>query len=682
MAVNPLLSASALPYQLPPFAEIRFEHYRPAFDQGLAEQQADVEAIATDPEPATFDNTIAALERTGRLLRRTAAVFFTIAGSDTTPDVQQLQEEIAPRLAAQADMVHLDPRLFARVGELYERIDELDLDPESAWLLRRYHTEFVRAGAELGEAEQLRLRSLNEELARLGTEFGNRLRADTNELAVSATEEELAGLPADAVSAAAEAARARGTDGYVLTLGLPTDQPALANLNDRGLRERLYTASEARGARGGEYDTTDLARRIAVLRAERAGLFGYPHHAGYVIADNTAGSADAAIDMLTRLVPAAVANAAAERADLQRAMAEDGVDDELRPWDWSYYAERVRRTDYAVDAAALRPYFELRRVLHDGVFHAASALYGITVTERPDLVGYHPDVVIYEMTDEDGSPLGLYLGDFYARDTKRAGAWMHHLVFQSHLLDERSVVCNNLNLAKPAPGEPTLLTFDEVRTLFHEFGHALHGLFSDVRHPSLSGTCVPRDFVEFPSQVNEMWALWPEVLATYARHHETGEPLPQEVVDRLLAARRFNEGFATTEYLAAALLDLAWHTLPADSAADGGPADVAAFEAAALTEAGVAVDAIAPRYRSSYFAHVFSGRYSAGYYSYIWSEVLDADTVEWFTDNGGLTRANGDHFRRELLSRGYQTDCMAAYRAFRGRDPELKPLLVRRGLGG
>ena len=674
-ADNPFFAPSDLPYALPPFDRIGVEHYLPAFRRGMADQRAEVAAIAADPEPPSFENTLVALERSGRLLERVSAVFFNQASSDTNPEVERVQEEMAPELAAHSDAIHLDPALFARIDELHRNRDRLGLDAESLWLLERYHTDFVRAGARLAPADQDRLRALNEELSALSTTFQQHLLADTNASAVVVDDaRELDGLSEDALAAAAEAGKARDLDGsYVLSLVSPTGQPALASLTDRALRERLFRASVNRGRNGNVHDTSAVILRMALLRAERARLLGYPDHAAYVVEDETARTTDAVTSMLTPLVPAAVANARAEAADLQAATGDSAT---LQAWDWAYYSERIRRERYEIDATTIRPYLELEGVLLNGVFGAAGSLYGLQFTERDDLPRYHPDVRVFEVSEEDGSPLGLYLADFYARESKRGGAWMNSFVEQSELLGTKPVVVNTFNIARPADGEPTLLTFDDVRTLFHEFGHALHGLFSSVRYPRFSGTSVPSDFVEYPSQVNEMWGLWPEVIGRYAVHHRTGERMPQELVDRVLAARKFNQGFATTEYLAAALLDLAWHRLQAGDEPD----DVQAFEAAALEKAGVALDAIPPRYRSTYFAHIFAGGYSAGYYSYIWSEVLDADTVEWFTENGGLRRENGDRFRRELLSKGGSVDPMTAFRAFRGRDPRIEPLLERRGL--
>jgi peptidyl-dipeptidase Dcp len=679
---NPFFRPSELPYQLPPFDRITDEHFLPAIDRGMAEQREEVSAIAGDPAAPTFDNTLVALERSGRLLRRAQVTFDNIASSHSNPTVERIEQEIAPRLAAHRDAIFLDRRLYERVRALYEARDELDLDPEQQWLLERYRTEFVRAGAQLSESDQEKLRELNQELSSLLASFRVRLQADTNELAVEATDPaQLAGLPEDAVAAATEAGRERGTDHPVLTLILPTQQPALALLRDRSLRERVYRASVSRGIRGNEHDTRELVRRIAVLRAQRAALLGYPSHAAYQIADRTAGSVEAVEDLFGRVTPVAAANALAEAADLQKSIQDDGEGFELRAWDWAYYAERVRQSRYDVDSAALRPYFALERVLHDGVYFAAGELYGLRFVERHDLPTYHPHVRVFEVFDADGSGLGLFLGDFFARDSKRGGAWQSTFVSQSRLRGTRPVVVVNMNIPRAPAGEPVLLTLEEVRTLFHEFGHALHSLFSDVEYPRFSGTSVARDFVEYPSQVNEMWMLWPEVVENYARHHRTGEPLPADVVQRLREAHRFNAGFAATEYLAASLLDLAWHRLPADRAT--AVSDVEQFETEALVAAGAAVPAVPPRYRTSYFAHIFStDQYSAGYYSYIWSEVLDADTVEWFEENGGLRRENGDWFRSRLLSRGGSIDSMAAFRDFRGRDPRIEPLLERRGLAG
>ncbi len=673
MTDNPFFEPSTLEYELPPFAVIREEHYLPAFERGMADQLAEIAAITSDPQAPTFDNTVVALERSGALLRRVSAVFFNQSSAHTDDTVDAVDAEISPRLAAHQDAIGLDAELFARIGTLYERRESLGLDAESLRLLERHHTGFVRAGALLGAGEQARLRELNAELASGMTAFQQNVAADTRARAlVLDSAEQLDGLSADAVAAAAENGRALGHDGrYVLSLKNFSNQSELASLTDRAVRERLLAASLGRAAE----TNGPLAIRLAQLRAERAALLGHPSHAAYEVEDQTAGTVEAVDALLARLVPPAVANAGREAAELAKLAAADGVT-EIAAHDWAYYSEKVRQTSYQVDSAELRPYLELERVLHDGVFFAAGLAYGLTFTERPDLVGYHPQTRVFEVFEEDGGSLGLFLGDFHARASKRGGAWMDELVSQSELSGRRPVVLNNLNIARPAPGEPVLLTWDEVRTLFHEFGHALHGLFSAVRYPLFSGTAVPRDFVEFPSQVNEMWMTWPEVLANYARHHVTGEPLPAALVERMAAAEAFGQGFRTVEYLAAALLDWAWHTIPAGQRID----DAQEFEARALAKAGLAVAAVPPRYRTTYFNHIFAGGYSAGYYAYIWSEVLDAETVEWIRGNGLGVRASGDVFRAELLSRGGSVDAMECFRAVVGRDPRTEPLLVRRGL--
>lgn len=667
---DPFATPSDLPYQCPPFDRIEAGHYLPAFERGMADHRAEVEAIVNAEGPPTFENTVVALERAGRLLDRVSTVFFSVVRTDTTPELQAIEAGVAPQLASHSDAIFLDERLFARVDELYERRAELDLAPESAWLLERYHTDFVRAGAKLSAKDQERLREINQELSSLTTTFGANLLAETNNLSVTTgSAEDLDGLSEDAIAAAK-----RSDGSYGIDLRLFTNQPELASLHNRELRRRLHEASISRGARGNEHDNREVVRQITALRAEHAALLGFESHAAYEIADTTAGTAERVAQMLASITPAAVANAEAEAADLQKLMPEGET---LQPWDWSYYAEKLRRERYEIDAAELRPYFEMEQVLVDGVFFAAGRLYGLQFDERFDLPTYNPEVRVFEVFEADGTPLGLFMADLYTRDSKRGGAWMNSFVKQSRLFGASPLVVVNLNVPKPPEGDSTLLTFDEVRTLFHEFGHALHGLFSSVEYPRFAATGVPRDFVEYPSQVNEMWALWPEVLANYARHHVTGEPIPEDMVERLNAARRFNEGFATTEYLAATLLDQAWHRIGADDQVD----DVLAFEAAALEEAGVALDTVPPRYRTTYFSHAFSGlAYSGRYYSYIWSEVLDADSVDWFNQNGGLLRENGDHFRAALLSRGGSKDAMEAFRDFRGSDPRIEPLLKRRGL--
>ncbi|MBE7209919.1 MAG: M3 family metallopeptidase [Gluconacetobacter diazotrophicus] len=676
---NPFLAASTLPYGLPPFDRIRDEHYAPAFDAGMAEHRQEVAAVAGDPAPATFENTVAALERAGRTLRRVNRVFFNLTSAHTNPAIQAVERDIAPRLAAHWDEIHLDPALFARLETLFGQRDALALDPESRYLLDRYEKDFVRAGARLSDADKARLKAINAELATLQTAFNQGLLSEKNADGVVVTDRaQLAGLPEADIAAAAEAARAEGHAGaYVLRLLNTSGQPALALLQDRALRQRLLETSLARNSHGGEFDTRATLARIARLRAERAALLGYASHAAYQLEDQTAGSVEAVNRLLADLTTPAVANARREAADMQALVDAAEAPFPLAAWDWDFYAEQVRRARYDLDEAQIKPYFELERVLVDGVFYAATRLFGLTFQERFGLPVYHPDVRVFEIFDADGAPLALFLADFYARPSKRGGAWMNAYVSQSTLLGEMPVIGNHQNLTKPPAGEPTLLTTDEVRTAFHEFGHALHGLLSQVKYPRFSGTNVPRDFVEFPSQVNEMWAHWPEVIKNYARHHRTGEPIPDELLEKMRAAGTFNQGYKTTEYLAASLLDQAWHQLAPGQVPDG---DVLAFEAAALAKAGVDFAPVPPRYRSPYFSHIFGGGYSAGYYSYIWSEVLDADGAEWIAAHGGLTRENGDRLRRTVLSRGGSADAMGLYRDFAGATPTVGPLLRRRGL--
>jgi peptidyl-dipeptidase Dcp len=667
---NPLLSPSELPFGLPPFADITDAHYAEAVDAGLAEHLAEIQAIVDNAAPATFENTAVAMERSGGLLQRAAASFFTLVSADASDAIRDLETELSPRFAAHQDAVYLNRGLYERFAD----IDTEGLDAESARLVEEYLKEFRQSGIQLDDAGQEKLKSLNAELSRLGTEFGQRVKEGMKSAALLLDDAgDLAGLPADEVASAAEAARVAGHEGkFLLTLIQPSNQPALAALENREVRRRLHEASVARGSSGGSLDVLDLVKSMVQLRAEKAELLGFANYAELVVDRQTAPDFEAVRTMLNRLAPPAVRNADAEAAALA-----ESAGHPLEAWDWSYYSAKVRLERYSVDEQAIRPYFELDRVLVDGVFFAATSLYGISFQERKDLAGYHPDVRVWEVRNEDGTELGLFLGDYYTRESKRGGAWMNSLVEQSDLLGAKPVVINNLNISKPPAGDPTLLTLDEVRTTFHEFGHALHGLFSRVTYPRFSGTNVPRDFVEYPSQVNEMWIMWPEVLANYARHHATGDPLPQNIIDRLNESRLWGEGFATTEYLGAALLDLAWHVLDPGSV----PQDAQEFEAKALAAAGVAHALIPPRYRTGYFQHIFAGDgYAAGYYSYIWSEVLDAETVDWFSENGGLTRANGERFRNDLLSRGNSRDPLASFRTLRGRDAALEPLLKRRGL--
>ena len=675
MKSNPLLAESPLPYHFPPFDRIEDADFKPAFEQAMAVHLERIDAIARNPEPPTFENTVVAMERAAQPLDDVASVFFNLAACNTNPALQAIERAVAPRLSQHVDAIYLNRELHARLQRIVADADTLGLDAEARRLLERYEKDFRRAGARLSPEDQAALRALNTELATLETAFTQALLQERNALAVVVEDRrQLRGLPEAEIAAAADAASGR----YVLPLLNTTDQPVLASLEDRALRERIMRISLERNARGGEFDTRATVLRIASLRAERATLLGYASHAAYQLEAQTPGTVETVNALRAALAPRAAANARREAADRQNIIDREGGGFQLAAWDWSFYAEKVRQERHAFDDTRLRPYFELDRVLRDGVFHAACRFYGLSFQERHDLPVYHPDVRVFEVFDADGAPLALFLADLYARPSKRGGAWMNAYVNQSFLLGRQPVVGNHQNIPKPAPGEPTLLTLVEVRTMFHEFGHALHGLFSQVRYPRFSGTNVPTDFVELPSQINEMWMLWPELLRHYARHHETGEPIPEELVEKLLAAGQFNQGYRTSEYLASSVLDQAWHQLaPGDV-----PADVAAFEAESLRRAGLDLPAVPPRYRSSYFSHSFSGGYSAGYYSYIWSEVLDAQGVEWIKAHGGLQRANGDHFRRTILSRGGSADPLGLYRDFTGQDPEIGPLLARRGLDG
>ena len=672
---NPFAQRSTLEYELPPFAHINEEHYLPAFYEGCAQQLAEVQAILDTPGAATFENTIVALEKSGQYLGRMMRVFYNKSSSDTNDALDAIEEEIAPKLAAHQDAISLNPVLFKRIKDLYDSRESLGLSVEDSWLLERYYKDLIHEGAHLTEAQRVRLMELNEELSSLETQFSKNVLTDTNDLAVLVdTVEELDGLSENQIAAAAAAAKDRGHEGkWLIGMVNFTGNPVLDSLTNRELRKKIMEDSMQKANRANENDNKPILLKMVKLRAERAQLFGKETHAEHVIAVQTAEHPDNVHAMLRKIAPAAVRNAKAEAEDLKKS-----AGTEIESWDWGFYTEKVRLEKYNIDTSKMRPYFELERVLHDGVFFAANKLFGITFKERPDLVTYHPEARAFEVNNEDGTKVGLFIGDFYTRDSKRGGAWMNSLVVQNTLFDQLPVVVNNLNIPKPPTGKPTLLTFAETTTLFHEFGHALHGLLSQVKYPRVSGTSVQRDFVEFPSQVNEMWILWPEVVENYARHFETGEKLPQDWIDSLEAASTFNEGHATTSYLSAAILDLAWHELNVEQA--NTVTDVEAFEAQAIKNYGLDFDPVPTRYRSTYFSHIFAGGYSSGYYGYIWSEVLDADTVDWFKENGGLKRENGEHFKNTLLGRGGSIDSMQMFRNFRGRDSKIEPLLKRRGL--
>src|SRR5947209_5001848 len=685
---NPLLKKSILPFHYPPFDKIKNEDFKPAMEAGMREQIKEIEPVANSTAKATFDNTIVALERTGRLLDRTDRIFSNLNSCNTNPELQKIDKEMAPKLSAHQDTIHLNAKLFARVKELYDNRDKfaaanpsgggLGLDPESAYLLERYYKDFVRAGAKLSDADKEKLKKINAELATLQTQFEQNVLKERNASSVVVDhKEQLVGLTSDQMAGVVAAAKAEHKEGkFVIQLQNTTGQPLLGSLQDRHLREQIMQTSLSRNSKGGEFDTRDIVLRTAQLRADKAKLLGYANWAAYQLEDQTAHDVPTVNRLLAHLAPPAVANAKREDADMQKIVDDEKGGFQIAACDWDFYSEKVRKAKYAFDESELRPYYELNHVIIDGVFYAAGKLYGLTFKERHDLPVYQPDVRVFEVYDRDGKPLAIFIGDYYARPSKQGGAWMNAYVRQSDLFGTKPVVANHLNIPKPPPGEPTLLTQDEVRTAFHEFGHALHGMFSNVKYPRFSGTSVPRDFVEYPSQVNEMWAIWPEVLKNYAKHYKTGEPMPQALLDKVEAAEKFNQGFKTTEYLSAALLDQAWHQLDPSQI----PTDAVGFEKQALQKAGVDYPPVPPRYRSFYFSHAFAGGYSAGYYSYIWSEVLDADTVEYFIQHGGLTRDNGDLFREKLLSRGGSADALGLFKNLIGRDPYIEPLLKRRGL--
>jgi peptidyl-dipeptidase Dcp len=677
--LNALLEPSELPYGLPVFADIKADDFGPAIEQGMAEQRQAIDAIVANPEPPSFANTLVPLELSGVRLGRATRIFEQLTGTDTNDQLDALDAELAPKLAAQQDALFLNAALYERVQAVQDAADagREQLDPEARYLLRRYLTWFKLAGAALSEAERDRLRQLNERIAGLSAEFKIALQADTNELAVVIDDPaELDGLSQGEISAAATAAAARGlTDKHLIPLVLPTAHPLLASLARAPMRAKLSAAQRARGSRGNDHDTRKLLLEIVELRAQIAELLGFENYAAVKIADSMAGTPEAAMALLKQLAEPAAANARREQAQL-----EHNAGQPIAAADWPFYAERVRSAEYDVDLAALRPYFEVDRVLKDGVFFAAGKLFGVSFTERPDLHGYHPQVRVFEVKEEDGSPVGLFLLDLYARDSKRGGAWMTSFVESASLTGpETAIVLNTLNVPKPADGEATLLTYDEVATLFHEFGHGIHGLLAKATYPSLAGTQVFTDFVEFPSQFWENWILEPEVLTNYAVHHQTGELIPQEVAERLRAAQTFNEGFKTSEYLGAAVIDMAWHMLaPGEAITD--PEAVEAFEQRILAEAGLDNPAVPPRYSSPYFAHPFTFGYCAAYYAYIWAEVLDADTFSWFERSGGLRRENGELYRRNVIGFGGTRDPLAAYVEWQGREAPIEPLLERRGL--
>ena len=675
---NPFASPSTLPYQAPRFDLIKDQDYQPGFDAGMKQHIAEIEAIAANSAAPTFDNTIAAMERSGRMLERVANTFFSVAQANSNPALEKVETAMAPRLAAHTDAIYLNPKLFARVKALYDKRQSLKLDSEALQVLTIYYKQFVHAGANLNQAGKTRLMAINSRAASLETSFQQKLLAGTKAGGlVLDNKSDLAGLTEAEIASAADAATARGLKGkYVLPLQNTTQQPLLTSLANRGVRERLFNASWTRSEKGDANDTRAIISELALLRTEKAKLLGYANYSAYVLYDQMAGSAQAVEKFIGQLVPATRAKAAEEARLIQAAIDKEGGKFQLRPWDWQRYAERVRKERYDLDEAALKPYFEINRVLREGVLHSATRLYGITFKRRTDIPVYHPDVMVYEVFEQDGRALGLMYFDLWKRDNKRGGAWMSNYVGQAKLFGTKPVIYNVSNFTKPAVGQPALISFEDVGTMFHEFGHALHGLFSNQTYPLVSGTNVARDFVEFPSQFNEHWALHPEILKRYAVHYKTGVPMPQSLVDRIKKSQTWGQGYALGELLAASQLDLQWHALPPGSPKQ----DVNKFEIEALKKTGTDFPNVPTRYRSSYFLHIWANGYASSYYAYQWTVMLDTNAFAWFNRNGGMTRANGQRFRDLILSKGHTMDYGPMFRAFYGKDPEIGPMLEHRGL--
>jgi peptidyl-dipeptidase Dcp len=684
---GPFDAPSTLPYQAPRFDIIKTSDYQPAFEEGMRQQLAEIAAIANNKAAPTFDNTIVAMERSGRMLERVNNSFLGVVQANTSPALDKVQTAEAPKLAAHTDTIFLNPQLFARVKALYDRRAALKLDGEALQVLTLYYRQFIHAGANLSPAGKTRLQQINKQAASLETAFQQKLVAAAKAGALVVDDKaQLAGLSEAEIANAAQAAKTRGLkDKYVIPLQNTTQQPLLTSLSDRGVREKLFHNSWTRTERGDANDTRAIISQLAVLRVEKAKLLGYPNYAAYVLYDQMAQTPQAVEKFITQLVPATRAKAAQEAKLIQAAIDKDGIDKksghfDLKPWDWQRYAEKVRKQRYDLDDEALKPYFELHKVLQDGVFYAANRLYGITFKPRKDIPVYHPDVMVYEVFDKDGSPLALMYFDYFKRDNKSGGAWMSNFVGQSKLLGTKPVIYNVANFTKPAPGQPALISFDDVTTMFHEFGHALHGLFADQTYPLVSGTNVARDFVEFPSQFNEHWALYPEVLKHYAVNHKTGAPIPQALVDKIKQSETWGQGYALGELLAASQLDMQWHTLSSESVGPPSAQDVDAFESQALKKTGTDFANVPTRYRSSYFLHIWANGYASGYYAYQWTVMLDDDAYAWFTAHGGLTRVNGQRFRDLILSRGHTLDYGPMFRAFYGKDPDIGPMLEHRGL--
>ncbi|MGL4937933.1 M3 family metallopeptidase [Shewanella sp.] len=674
---NPLLVPSTLQYQAPDFSQIKDEHFKPALEQGIAENYQEILAIANNPAAPTFDNTIVAMEKSGALLTRASSVFYNLVSSNSNPELLNIQGEMAPKMAQHSDNINLNPALFARIEAIYNNRANLELTPEQQRLVEVYHQRFILAGAKLTDEQKLKIRALNEEQSKLTNEFSQRLLRLTKEIAILVdSKSELAGLTESEITSAANDAKAAGHEGkYLINITNTTRQPVLASLENRELRQRIWEASANRGLTG-ENETASLVARLAQLRAERAALLGYDNWASYRLAPQMAKTPEAVYSMFGSMVPAVVANTEKEAADIQAMITKTGGKFELAPWDWEFYAEKVRKEKFALDASSVRPYFEFNRVLEDGVFYTLKELYGVTLKPRPDLPVYHPDVKAYEMFDADGSSMAIFYADYFAREGKRGGAWMSSFVGQSFLEGTKPVVVNVMNIKKAPEGEPTFVSYDQVTTMFHEMGHGTHGMFSKVTYPSLAGTAVSRDFVEFPSTFEEDWAAHPKVLANYAKHYETGAPIPEELLQKLLKSGSFNQGYDTLEYMAAALVDMEWHSLSPDAPLQ----DVATFEANALKKHGLNITAVPPRYKSTYFAHAFPGGYSASYYAYMWSEILAADAFAYVQTQGGLNREIGMKYRKNIREVGNSIAPMEAYKNFRGQEPTTEGLLNRRGL--
>jgi peptidyl-dipeptidase Dcp len=674
---NPFYAPSALPFHAPPFDRIKDEDYQPAIEAGMAQQLAEIERISNESAPPTFENTFVAMEKSGRLLNRALAAFSGVSEANTNPALQSAKTELAPKIAAHEDAIHLNKKLFGRIATIYKQRGTLRLDPESVRLVEIIHDEFVHSGANLADADKERIKKLNEEASTLSNDFSTKLlEATKNGAYTTASRTELADLGDSELSAAAQAAQKRGAGGYAIPLQNTTQQPVLAALSVRATRAAIFQNSWNRTERGDANDTRTIIARLAELRAQRARLLGYPSHAAWKLEDQMAKTPQAALQFMDALVPVATAKAASEAAAIQSVIDAQKGGFALQPWDWSFYGEQVRKAQYDLNDAEIKPFFELNNVLENGVFFAANQLYGIRFEERKDIPVYQPDVRVFEVTDVDGKPLALFYCDYFKRDNKNGGAWMSSFVRPSKLLGDLPAVYNVANLSKPAPGEPALISFTDVTTLFHEFGHALHGMFASTRYPTLSGTTPARDFVEFPSQMNEHWALHPTVFARYARHYQTGAAMPDALVEKIKKARNFNEGYALTEVLAAAELDMQWHVLPANAPRQ----DPDEFERQALAKTHVDIHAVPPRYRSSYFSHIWAGDYSAGYYAYLWTQMLADDAYRWFEDHGGLSRANGDRFRRMILSRGNTQDLATMYEAWRGKPPTIDAMMKYLGL--